>query len=280
MVLVLGFLWYGWRRGCCRKRRIKLEQVKGRKLDSSDSSSQLLRTLPTPATHLAFAVPPPAYFPLEHGSDPEFNQKSAESRSQTAPPRYWQIQNSSSSASLHQELFSKQREDQEMVGGGGQRIQNMPSLGARGLMVDGEGHAFNGMEGIRINDLSAVSSADHGHTFNPHLPATIVDEIQPPISSLNRLTEPASLLSPTTIEAFPESPSESLEHSTLTRSMSLVQSPKFTLPIGLSSADSDAESEIRYLRRQVENLAQANAQLAGDYGLLNRRVSQTNSSVT
>ncbi|KAJ3745499.1 hypothetical protein DFH05DRAFT_1523776 [Lentinula detonsa] len=289
IALMLGLLWLWKTRKNPNTRRIPSQRLRGwvRRLqkghhveyavyaqdlkerppidadDGYSDSSQILRTLPTPATHLSLALPllpPDVYFPvnvptpLPNYSVPVEGPFSDGGETPALPPRYWQIHNSSSAASLHRDLSSHK------------------------------------LIGSMATPAPASNNADHGHVFDssPALPE--------PLPTLPFSTEPTSEfpLSPLSLVSLSQTELNSYtshdfhSRSVLTRTSTSHLAILADNPAGhpqeghpqeaesngqAESPTSSNESEltIRNLRYQVEVLAEENARLSRQNHILSTR---------
>ncbi|KAJ3814156.1 hypothetical protein F5876DRAFT_73163 [Lentinula aff. lateritia] len=273
--------WKGWkglqRQGNPRRLSYAQDAKKRPPIDGEDDysdSSQMLQTLPTPATHLS--LPSNVYIPgpqIHHARRREHqvaaNVAGSASEDPILPPRYWQIHNSPSAASLHRDLSSNK---------------------SVGLTLPAP--------------VPPPSSADHGHSVldlppasSPHFPdqhsfSLTPSHPFPPSLTTTPVFNPSSTaqtspLSPASLsisDSHPcnvplhnnqltlvvaradDPPKHPLESETGSASAGYAHS---TSPI--SSVSHESELTIRHLRHQVEVLAEENARLSRQsYVLLTR----------
>ncbi|KAJ4473717.1 hypothetical protein J3R30DRAFT_3707668 [Lentinula aciculospora] len=256
--------------------------------DDCSDSSQILRSLPTPATHLS--LPSNVHLPRnQRRQGPQVQQALSKSipidregsevpeglessETPTLPPRYWQIHNSPSAASLHRELSSNNK--------------------------------VSGLE-LTLTATPAPSSADHGHSVYDVLAPSLLHS--PPVFGLpqSSTTDPIQynpLSTESTSPLLPSSPLSPISpiptESNDSHSHDFHSAPTAVIPLTMAPADHDltgnfllsesslignvsspansheSELTIRHLRRQVEVLAEENARLSREsYVLLTRGVS-------
>ncbi|KAJ3928356.1 MAG: hypothetical protein NXY57DRAFT_1041700 [Lentinula lateritia] len=243
--------------------------------DDYSDSSQMLQTLPTPATHLSLPsyahVPGPQIPRGRRERQVAANVAGSASEDPILPPRYWQIHNSPSAASLHREL------------------------------------SFNKSVGLTLSALAPPpSSADHGHSVldlppasSPHSPDQPSFSLTPshpfppltttPVSN-HSSTEQTSPLPPASQSISDSHPCNvPLHNDQLTLDVARADDPAkhpFKSEAGSASAgyaqstsptssvSHESELTIRHLRHQVEVLAEENARLSRQsYVLLTRGLS-------
>ncbi|KAJ3888288.1 hypothetical protein GG344DRAFT_79903 [Lentinula edodes] len=244
--------------------------------DDYSDSSQMLQTLPTPATHLS--LPSNAHIPgpqIHYGRrrEHQFAADVAGSASEDPilPPRYWQIHNSPSAASLHRKLSSNKSAG-----------LTLPALAPPPSSAD-HGHSV-----LDLPPASSPHSPDQpsfsltpSHPFPPSL--TTTPAFNP------SFTEQASPLSPASLSISDSHPyNVPLHNDQLTLDVARADDPakhplesetgsasagyaQSTSPT--SSVSHESELTIRHLRHQVEVLAEENARLSRQsYVLLTRGI--------
>ncbi|KIK52751.1 hypothetical protein GYMLUDRAFT_64096 [Collybiopsis luxurians FD-317 M1] len=199
--LLLGILWWFWKRG---RRRLLWH----------------------------WRLPLPPHF--------EPNQTGTVARSLSMPPRYWQIHNSPSAASLSRKLSSNKKINPSTIYGHtpGPTSNSQPLTRAVTL-----GSSAPQRPSANIDDLFTESTCTSPSPLSPDFPS----------SPLHSSSAGAG----------------SHDHSyTLTEATSVVDSSQEPLVMTRTRSRAESELEIQHLRRQVEILTEENARLGGHRALL------------
>ncbi|KIK50274.1 hypothetical protein GYMLUDRAFT_253124 [Collybiopsis luxurians FD-317 M1] len=235
--LLLGILWWFWRRGRQRLRWQWRRKFEERPVIDWEDSAQVIQTLPTPAIHLALAVPPQSHLLSD--------QIGTVARSPSMPPRYWQIHNSSSAVSLSRKLFSNKKINPSTTYGRAPDPTSNSQPLTPGVTV---GNLLSQRPSANVDDLFTESTCTSSSPLSP----------DPPSSPLH------------------SSSAGSHDHSYNPSRMIAVVDSSYDEPLVMTRTRSRAESEleIRHLRQQVEILTEENTRLGGHRALLDRGTGQ------